>query len=133
MKFHWNPPDQFMMYGIRMFGSNQEALRLAKLVPENGTEPSGLMLNSECRRPLAQLKHRTRVPGRRLNGGRREILFEVLIQPLVIKSCVIMPNEERNTRLGLICQATPTRGWKLFRSLEASGPLGCVMAPRRGR
>ena len=31
----------------------------------------------------------------------------------------------------MICHATPTRGWKLFRSFDASGPSGCVIAPRR--
>ena len=45
----------------------------------------------------------------------------------------MIPNEERNTRLGLICHARPTRGWKLFRSLDDSGPFGWVIAPRRPR
>ena len=40
-----------------------------------------------------------------------------------------MPNEDRNTHFGRKLQASPSLGWKLFQSLLANGPLGCVMAP----
>ena len=66
------------MYGIRMFGSNHEALRLLKLVPENGTDPSGANVELERRRSLAQLKYGPWIARRRLNRRGREVLFEVL-------------------------------------------------------
>src|SRR4051812_24197040 len=38
---HCRPPDQFKTYGMRILGSHQLADRVEKLVPINGTEPSG--------------------------------------------------------------------------------------------
>src|SRR5262245_60563740 len=49
--------------------------------------------------------------------------------PFTPRSCVMMPNEERNTHFGRKFHARPSRGWKLFRSLFASGPFEWVTAP----
>ena len=93
-----------------MFGSNHEAFRPLKLVPGEWNRSIRSNIELERRRTLAQLKYGPWIARRRLNRRGREVLFEVLIQSFAIRSCVIIPNEERNTRLGLICQATPTRG-----------------------
>jgi hypothetical protein len=45
------------------------------------------------------------------------------------RSTVMTPKLPRNTNFGRNVQATPNRGWKLFRSRLASNPFGCVIAP----
>src|SRR5690349_5317989 len=57
-----------------MFGSYQEALRLPKLAPENGTEPSDLTLKATAGGPW--------VAGRRLDRGCREVLFKVGVEAI---------------------------------------------------
>src|ERR1700693_1328839 len=49
--------------------------------------------------------------------------------PLVVKSWVMMPNEDRNTHFGRKFQARPSLGWKLFQSPLASDPVGWIIAP----
>src|SRR5882724_3663742 len=53
---HWKPPDQFMMYGMRMFGSIQDTFLLEKFDPTKGALPSGAMLNATGPGPCESLK-----------------------------------------------------------------------------
>src|SRR4029453_6203539 len=128
---YWNPLDQFMMYGIRILGSNQETPRALKLAPMKGVLPSGAILNrtggGPCERKKADLG--SPAGGCRLAVARYSSKFWLM--PLVSKSAVIRPKFPRNTNRGLKLKARPNGGWKLFKSRLASKPVPCTIAPRR--
>src|SRR5262245_9901190 len=105
-----------MMYGDRMFGSYQEALRELKLVPTKGTEPSADEGKLTAGGPWESRKAMRGSPGGAAIVPVARYSSKFWFSPLVNRSCVIKPKLPRKTSFGLMVQARPMRGWKLFQS-----------------
>jgi hypothetical protein len=75
-----------MMYGNAMLGSNQEALRLLKLLPLNGTEPSGRILNWNGGGPWPNLKTGRGSPGGAWIEAVAKYSSKFWFRPFVIRS-----------------------------------------------
>src|SRR5213593_3249655 len=111
-----------MMYGLRMFGSIQDAFRLEKLVPTNGALPSGAILNVTGPGPCDN-----RRAGRGSPTGDCTVpvaKYSSKFEPELVRnrSCVMRPKLLRKTSLGRKFHAKPTRGWKLRQWLAETGP-----------
>src|SRR5947207_1527018 len=122
MNSHWNPPDQFMMYGLRMFGSIQDAFRLEKLVPTNGALPSGAMLNATGPGPCDKRNAGRGSPTGDCTVPVAKYSSKFWPELVMNRSCVMRPKLPRKTSFGRKFHATPRRGWKLFQWLLDSAP-----------
>src|SRR5437588_10037824 len=111
MNSHWNPPDQFMIYGIRMFGSIQEAFLLEKFVPTNGALPSGATTNGTGPGPWDNRNAGRGSPTGDCTAAEARYSSKFWPRFVMNRSCEIMPKFPRNTSFGRKFQATPMRGW----------------------
>src|SRR5262249_42793636 len=114
------------MYGMRMFGSSQEAFRALKFVPTNGTLPSDPTLNLNEGGPWESRNATRGSPGGGWTFAVARYSSKFWLLALVNTSLCIMLKFDRNTHFGLKFQARPRRGSKLFRSRLASAPLKWV-------
>src|SRR4051794_35105437 len=111
---HWNPPDQFMMYGGRILGSIQDALRPEKFEPTNGALPLGAILNAAAPGPCDSLNAGRGSPTGDCTEAVAKYSSKFWLRLVMNRSCVRMPKLLRNTIRGRKFQASPTRGWKDF-------------------
>src|SRR5215471_10845225 len=111
---NWNPPDQFMMYGGRMFGSIHDAFRLEKFVPTNGALPLDAILNATGPGPCDSRNAGRGSPTGDCTAAVAKYSSKFWLRLVMNRSCVRIPKLLRKTILGLKFQATPTRGWKSF-------------------
>src|SRR5690348_4177090 len=99
---------------MRIFGSNQEALRAAKLVPTKGTLPLAATLNWNEGGPCDRLNTVRGSPGGDCTLAVARYSSKLLLSVEVRRSAVIMPKLPRNTHFGLKLYASPRRGCQLL-------------------
>src|SRR3954468_12663808 len=94
------PPDQFIMYGMRILGSIHEALRLEKLVPTNGALPSGATLKGTAPGPCDSAKAGRGSPTGACTAAEARYSSKFWPNDVMNKSCRMIPKFDRKTSLG---------------------------------
>src|SRR4051794_16597127 len=125
------PPDQFITYGIRIFGSHQLAERLLKFVPMKGTDPSGWSAYWNVGGPSDRRKTCEGSPTGAWMVAVARYSWYMMFVPVAKMSWWTTPKDERKTAFGWKFQASPILGAKLLRSLLASAPRVWTIAPVR--
>src|SRR5258707_1643904 len=131
MTSHCNPPDQFMIYGSRMFGSIQEAFRLEKFVPTNGALPSAATVKGTGPGPWDNRNAGRGSPTGTCTAADARYSSKFWPELIMNKSWLMRPKLPRKTSFGRKFHATPRRGSKLSQWLLETRPGRWTMAPSR--